>query len=256
MATPVQATYQAAVYNGTSEREQLILSHLPQVRWIATRIHEKLPDTTMLEDLISIGVIGLIAAVDNFNPEFGVKLATYAEHKIRGAILDSIRGMDGIGSHKRKFVKQIETAINAVEQRLYRMPTEEEIAAELGISLETYHQWLLDTRALTIGSLDTPADGEGKSTLLNYVPDTTSQTPAMQLERAELEKLIADAIETMPKSERLVLSLYYREEMNLREIAQIMGLHLTRISQLKTQAILRLRAHLQKRWPNPRGIFS
>src|SRR5258708_14746024 len=118
--------------------EALILEHLPQVRWIATRIHEKLPGNTCLEDLISIGIIGLINAIDNFEPKFNVKLKTYAEYKIRGAILDSLRGMDGIAPHKRKKLKQVQAAMEALEQRLQRSPLEEEIAPELGIAHKEY----------------------------------------------------------------------------------------------------------------------
>src|ERR1700733_9872908 len=112
MATPSALAYtENAEHFTPEEREKLILEHLPQVRWIATRIHERLPENTSLEDLISTGIIGLINAVDSFDPTFNVKLKTYAEHKIRGAILDSIRGMDGVPPHKRKRLKQIQTAM-------------------------------------------------------------------------------------------------------------------------------------------------
>src|SRR5579885_2413041 len=114
-----------------AERERLILENLPHVRWIAMRIHEKLGGAVALDDLISSGVIGLINAVDSYDPKFNTKLRTYAEHRIRGAILDSIRGLDGIPAHKRKRLKQVEAAIAAAEQRLQRVPSEEEIAAEL-----------------------------------------------------------------------------------------------------------------------------
>src|SRR6202158_2892972 len=124
-------SYSGPAADPSSERERLILEHLPQVRWVATRIHEKLPDSTSLEDLISIGVVGLIHAIDNFDPQFNVKLKTYAEHKIRGAILDSIRGLDGVPAHKRKHLKQIQATVGILEQRLQRTPAEEEIAAEL-----------------------------------------------------------------------------------------------------------------------------
>src|SRR5580700_12154993 len=112
----------------TDERERLILEHLPNVRWIAIRIHEKLGGSVTLEDLISAGVIGLINAVDSFDPGFNAKLKTYAEHKIRGAFLDSIRGLDGIPPHNRKRLKQVQAAINALGQSLKRAPVEEEIA--------------------------------------------------------------------------------------------------------------------------------
>src|SRR5579863_6256149 len=121
-----------------SERERLILEHLPQVRLIARRIHDRLPESVSLEDLISTGVVGLIAAIDRFDPSQNVKLKTYAEYKIRGAILDSLRGLDWAPRQQRKRAKQIEAAICAAEQRLHRSPTEEEIAAELGQTIEEY----------------------------------------------------------------------------------------------------------------------
>src|SRR5690349_3215719 len=128
------------------ERERLILEHLPQVRLIARRIQERLPESISLDDLVSTGVLGLISAIDNFDPAHNVKLKTYAEYKIRGAILDSLRGLDWAPRQKRRRAKQIEAAIAAAEQRLQRAPTEEEIAAQLGIPLNEYHQWLVEIR--------------------------------------------------------------------------------------------------------------
>src|SRR5208283_4403812 len=125
------------------DRERLILEHLPQVRLIARRIQERLPENIILDDLVSTGVIGLIAAIDNFDASHNVKLKTYAEYKIRGAILDSLRGLDWAPRQKRRQAKRIEAAIYTAEQRLQRAPTEEEIAGELEISLEEYHQWLV-----------------------------------------------------------------------------------------------------------------
>ena len=141
------------------ERERLILEHLPQVRLIARRIHERLPESVSLDDLISTGVLGLIAAVDRFDPTQNVTLKTYAEYKIRGAILDSLRGLDWAPRQQRKRAKQIEAAINTAEQRLRRTPTEEEIAAELGQTIDEYHEWLVDARGLNLGSLE-GANGE------------------------------------------------------------------------------------------------
>src|SRR4029079_18117717 len=137
------------------EREQLILEHLPQVRLIARRIQERLPESISLDDLVSTGVLGLISAIDNFDPAHNVKLKTYAEYKIRGAILDSLRGLDWAPRQQRKRVKQIEAAIAGIEQRLKRAPTEDEIAAELGLSLDGYHEWLVEVRGINLGSLET-----------------------------------------------------------------------------------------------------
>src|SRR5579872_2841945 len=131
-----------------TERDRLILEHLPQVRLIARRIQERLPENISLEDLVSTGVLGLISAIDNFDPGHNVKLKTYAEYKIRGAILDSLRGLDWAPRQKRRKAKQIEAAISAVEQRMHRMPTEEEIAQQLQLSIEEYHEWLVEIRGV------------------------------------------------------------------------------------------------------------
>jgi RNA polymerase sigma factor for flagellar operon FliA len=237
------------------ERERLILEHLPQVRLIARRIQARLPDSISLDDLVSTGVLGLISAIDHFDPVHNVKLKTYAEYKIRGAILDSLRGLDWAPRQKRRKSKQIEAAIAVAEQRLQCPPTEEDIAAELEVSLETYHEWLVEIRGLNLASLEYSGSDQGKN-LLHYLPDTGDNLPSVLLERAELEKLLASSIELIPEIERTVLSLYYHEELTLREIAQVVNLHESRISQLKSQAILRLRSQLAEQWPCTRGMVG
>lgn len=237
------------------ERERLILEHLPQVRLIARRIQERLPKNISLEDLVSTGVLGLISAIDNFDPGHNVKLKTYAEYKIRGAILDSLRGLDWAPRQKRRKTKQIEAAIAVAEQRLKRAPTEEEIAAELSIPLEEYHEWLVEIRGLNIGSLESSGSEPGRD-LLHYAPDTEQTSPSTALERAELEQLLSNSMEAIPQIEQTILSLYYHEELTLREIAQVVKLHESRISQLKSQAILRLRAQLAEQWPATRGVLT
>jgi len=242
-------SYQTGTETAAEDRERLIMEHLPQVRLIARRIHERLPDSVTLDDLISTGVVGLIGAIDNFDPSLNVKLKTYAEYKIRGAILDSLRGLDWVPRQKRRKAKQIESAVAAVEQRLHRSPTEEEIAAELRLTLEEYREWLVGIRGLNLGSLEYASGEEGGRDLLKYISESEDTWPSHIVERAELERLLAEAIEKMPYIERTVLSLYYYEELTLREIAKVVGLHESRVSQLKSQAILRLRSHLRKRWP-------
>jgi RNA polymerase sigma factor for flagellar operon FliA len=236
------------------ERERLILEHLPQVRLIARRIQERLPESISLDDLISTGVIGLISAIDNFDPSHNVKLKTYAEYKIRGAILDSLRGLDWAPRQKRRKAKQIEAAIASAEQRLKRTPGEEDIARELGIPIEEYHDWLVEIRGLNIASLEYAGSDQGKD-LLHYLPDR-GDLPSAIVERAELERLLAETIDCIPEIERTVLCLYYQEELTLREIAQVVNLHESRISQLKSQAILRLRGTLAEQWPSERGMVE
>jgi RNA polymerase sigma factor FliA len=235
-----------------ADRERLILEHLPQVRLIARRIHDRLPGSVNLDDLISTGILGLISAIDHFNASLNVKLKTYAEYKIRGAILDSLRGLDWAPRQNRKKAKQIEAAIAAAEQRLQRTPAEEEIAAQLELTVEEFHSWLVEIHGLDLGSLETSSEDGGRD-LLNYVSDDEEKWPSRIVERKELERLLAHAIDKIPAIERTVLSLYYREELTLREIARIVDLHESRISQLKTQAILRLRGYITKRWPAERG---
>jgi RNA polymerase sigma factor for flagellar operon FliA len=247
-----QAGHSAAL--SAEEREQLILEHLPQVRLIARRIHERLPESVSLEDLISTGTLGLISAIDRFDPTLNVKLKTYAEYKIRGAILDSLRGLDWAPRQQRRRSKQIEAAIYAVEQRLHRSPSEEEIAQQLNLTIGEYHEWLVEIRGLNIGSLETASpEDENNRDLLRYISDDEEAWPSRLFERTELQKLLAEAISRMSGIEKTVLSLYYYEELTLREISRIVHLHESRISQLKSQAILRLRSYIEKRWPGPRG---
>lgn len=237
------------------ERERLILEHLPQVKLIARRIHDRLPESVSLDDLISTGIVGLISAIDRFDSSHNVKLKTYAEYKIRGAILDSLRGLDWAPRQQRKRAKMIEAAISSAEQRLHRTPTEDEIARELGLEVAEYHEWLVEIRGLNVGSLESaPPDEDNSRDLLRFVSGDEEEWPSRQLERSELTRLLADSIARMPDIEKTVLSLYYYEEMTLREISRIVRLHESRISQLKSQAILRLRAAMEKQWPSHRGI--
>ncbi len=231
-----------------AERERLIIEHLPQVRLIARKIHERLPSSVTFDDLISAGVVGLIQAIDNFDARQGVKLRTYAEFRIRGAILDSLREGDWAPRMKRKMARELEAAMSRVEQNLGRAPEESEIAAELGIPVEEYRDRLTEVAALDIGELQYARDDRESPALLRYAT-STEESPAVTLERAELEKLIASAIDRIPGSERTVLSLYFFEELTLREIAEVMGIHLSRVSQIKSQAILRLRTAIARRWP-------
>jgi RNA polymerase sigma factor FliA len=234
-------------------RESLILEHLPQVRLIARRIHDRLPESVSLDDLVSSGVLGLIAAIDNFDPAHNVKLRTYAEYKIRGAILDSLRKLDWASRDRRRKTKQIDAAVLAAEQRLRRVAVEEEIAAELHLDLKVYREWQLDILGLNLNSLDFASDHEDGRNLLDTVADNQEHWPSRLLEASELERLLAAAMERIPPVERTVLCRYYQEELTLREIAQGMKLHLSRISQLKSQAILRLRCLLERPWPTRNG---
>ncbi len=247
------AYYYAPDTLSEEERQRLILEHLPQVRLVARKIHERVPDSICFDDLLSAGVIGLIQAIDNFDPRQGVKLKTYAEFRIRGAILDGLRETDWAPRLKRRQAREFEAAVSRVEQRLGRTPEEAEIAHELNLGIEEYRQKLTEMEALNIGELEFVRDESETPVILKYTASGAEDSPAVTLERAELERLVATSIDRIPKVEKTVLSLYFYEELTLREIAEVMGIHLSRVSQIKSQAILRLRTSLAKRWPGVRA---
>jgi RNA polymerase sigma factor (sigma-70 family) len=166
-----------------------------------------------------------------------------------------VPGLDGVPAHKRKHLKHIQATVGAMEQRLQRAPAEEEIAAELGITLQAYQETLLELRAVSLGSLDATPQREDSRSLIHFIATPEENSPARLLERSELEKVIAEGVKKMPRVEGLVLDLYYRQELGIREIAPILNLHITRVSQIKAQAILRLRNYLQRHWPTPKGTY-
>jgi RNA polymerase sigma factor FliA len=234
-------------------REQLILEHLPQVRWIAASIHERLPASISEEDLVSTGIVGLIQAIDRFDASKNASLRTYAEIRIRGAILDSIRGLDGIDPKKRSRVRSVQDAISKLQQRNGATPDEEQIAAELNLSLTEYQQWLTELRGVTLGSLDAgPAAESGHAGLASILADPSQTDPAEKIERGQLRALLSAGIRALPQTEKLVLDLYFRQELTLAEIGRVMNLHLSRVSQIKVQAVLRLRSYMDGRL-NPRS---
>ena len=249
--------YQPAVYaDAALQREALVLQHLPQVRLIAKRIHDQLPDYISLDDLISTGVIGLLGAIDKFDPSLNIQLNTYAERKIRGAILDGLRETDWAPREVRKKSKLIQAAIHRAKQRAGRDATEEEISAELNIPLAEYQKWLTEVRGAELERLEFAGGEKTGRNLIQFIAGDEESSPSRMVERSELERILALAIDRIPKIERAVLHLYYYEELNLREIGEIVGMHLSRVAQLRTQAILRLRSHLERVWtsqPRRRG---
>ena len=225
-------------------REQLILDHMHQVRSVARQIHERVPQNITLDDLISAGVLGLIAAIDNYDPSQQAKLSTYAEFRIRGAILDSLRGMDWAPRLRRKKAKAIDDAIATLAQRLHGSPTEEEIAADLKITLDEYHAWLIDIQGVNLGSIDYRPPRSPELQVANMLQGPVEEQPLSIIERAEMARILTQAINDVPELERLVLSLYFQKEMAPHEIAEIMNIRPARVSQLKAQGLARLRARL------------
>ena len=229
-----------------SRREQLILDHIGMVRAIARRIQLRLPRQVPLEDLVSIGVLGLIHAVDNYDPTKQTRLSTYADYKIRGAILDSLRREDCVPRTRRKQLRQIEASTTKLQQELGRTPADEEVAADLGIPLELYYECLADAQGIQIASVDAESDLYENLSLLEFIADN-QVLPSVLVERLEMESMLTEEIQSLPPVERSILSLYYQRELAPHEIAQVVGLKSTRVSQIRCQAVVRLRAALTRR---------
>jgi RNA polymerase sigma factor FliA len=238
-----------------AERDALINETLPLIKHIAHRVATRLPSNIELQDLINAGVLGLLDAIDKFEPERNVKFKTYAEVRIRGAILDSLRNLDWAPRSLRKKSRDLERTYAELSQKLGRPATDEEMCEAMGEDLEDFHALVDQLHGLTIGSFENLNDGEDSDSYLNYYPDDGSNDPYMKFESSELTRLLVHAIDELPEKERLVLSLYYYEEFTMKEIGSLLGVNESRVSQLHTKAMLRLRGKLGKVLPDPEAAL-
>jgi RNA polymerase sigma factor for flagellar operon FliA len=229
----------------TAEQERILLEHLPVVRFLARRIHERLPQHVDIEDLVSAGVVGLMDAFAKFDPEKKVQFRSYAQFRIRGAILDSLRTLDWSPRELRRKGRAVEEAIRVLTARLGRPPGEGEVAVEMALSLEEYQQLLGDLKGLEIGTLHMERNEDSGEEELAYVPARPEEDPLFRCLRGELEERLTDAIQNLPDRERLVMTLYYYEEMTMREIGLALGVVESRVSQVHASAVVHLRAALQ-----------
>jgi len=227
-----------------AERDVLLMEHLPTVRYVARRIHERLPQHVDLEDLISAGVVGLIDAFSKFDQSKKVQFKSYAQFRIRGAILDSLRTLDWSPRELRRKGRAVEEAIRAVTQRVGRAPLEQEIAKEMDLSLADYQQLLGELKGLEIGSLHMERSEDSGDEELAYVPGAPEDDPLFRCLKGEMKQRLADAIDELPEKERMVLTLYYYEELTMKEIGLTLGVVESRVSQIHSSAVVRLRAAL------------
>jgi RNA polymerase sigma factor for flagellar operon FliA len=230
-------------------RNKVILEHLPQIKYIAQRILRRLPPEVQLDDLISAGVIGLLDAYAKFDETKGVQFKTYAEIRIRGEILDSLRGLDWAPRSLRSRSKEVEQAYSDLEQKHQRPATDEEVAKRLKIDLESFHSLLDQLNGLTVGHFRPSATEEERfdedTVPLRYVHNHHSESPFEAVQKNEMREILSDIIRQLPQREQLILSLYYYEELTMKEIGQILGVNESRVSQLHTRTMLRMRAKLQ-----------
>ena len=238
----------------SAEQEKVLLEHLPIVRFLARRIHERLPQHVDIEDLVSAGVVGLMDAFAKFDPTKKVQFRSYAQFRIRGAILDSLRTLDWSPRELRRKGRAVEEAIRVLTARLGHAPGEAEIATELNVSLEEYQQLLGDLKGLEIGTLHVERNEDSGDEELAYVPGKPEEDPLFRCLKGELEERLTDAIQKLPDRERLVMTLYYFEEMTMREIGLALGVVESRVSQVHASAVVHLRAALKDL--SARGAFE
>ena len=238
--------WQASLELDGTLREKLLLEHLPQVQHIARRIHGRVPPQVLLEDLVHAGILGLMDAVRKYDPSKNVRLKHYAEFRIRGAILDSLRQADWSPRTLRRQARRLDRAILDCKARFGRHPSETEIAAQLQISLESLQQLLGDLRGLEIGSL--PFDGNdlrGEESIETRA-GSEQEDPYHQTLRSEMMSLLDRAIEELPEREREVLALYHFKELTMKEVGVALGIGDSRVSQIHTAALLRLSAAMRE----------
>ena len=228
-------------------RERLVVAYSPLVKFIAGRMASGLPSHVEESDLISYGLLGLIGAIERFDTEREIKFETFAVARIKGAIIDELRSLDWVPRSVRARARQVERAHQKLEAKLQRAPTDEEMAAELEISVEDFHGVLLEIANSSVLALDdlwTFADPEGGSqvSVLDTIQDPGGIDPESEAQASEVKDRLADAIESLPERERLVIALYYYENLTLREIGEVLGVTESRVSQLHTKAVIGLRS--------------
>lgn len=230
----------------TDEKNKLILEYSPLIKFIAQKIASRLPPNIELDDLISSGVIGLMDAIDKWDPTRDNKFKTYAEFRIRGAILDELRSQDWVPRSIRDKAKALDKAVVQLEAELGRVATEEEISKSLNISIDEYHDLINQVRPVSLLSIDEAQtfSTTDKKSILNLLEATKLNNPHIQLNLKIVKNYITKAIEELPERQRLVLSLYYYEDLNLKEIGRVLRVTESRVSQLHAQAVMRLRNRL------------
>ena len=229
-------------------REEVIKKYSPMIKYVANRIAMRLPPHIEVDDLISVGVLGLMDAISKYDSSRGAKFKTYAEFRVRGAILDELRSMDWVPRSIRQKASQVDKVVVALQSKLSRQPEDEEVAKEMGLSLEQFHNTLNETKSIPIFSLEdlgiAKESGEQQS-LLDCLAGKADADPQTQIRLVELKEIIAKAIDALPEKERLMVSLYYYEELTMKEIGAVLDITESRVSQIHSKAVYRLRTKLK-----------
>jgi len=230
-------------------RERLVVAYSPMVKFVAGRLGAGLPSHVDDADLISYGLMGLIGAIERFDPERGIKFETFAMTRIRGAIIDELRSLDWVPRSVRSRAREIEAAQAKLEHELQRAPSEAELANRLGISEGELQTSLLEIANSSVYALDelwTVSDSSGDQvSLLDTISDPRAEDPQESLASSEIKDRLTEAIASLPEREQLVVALYYYENLTLREIGEVLGVTESRVSQLHTKAVMRLKSGMQ-----------
>jgi RNA polymerase sigma factor FliA len=238
----------AVAASPTESRDALVIGHIELVRSMASRLGRRLPSQVELSELVSVGVLGLIEAANRYQPSLGVPFDAFARRRIHGAMLDSLRGLDWVPRSLRRLQRDVDGAMSKLRHSLGREPDASEIASALGLSVKEYESRLDDLRMADIAVVQSSGTGDESAGLLEVAVDDNG--PYLQLERSELRTRLAHALAELPERERQILTLSYQEELTLAEIGQVIGVGESRVSQLRTQAIARLRA-MMREWLAP-----
>ena len=232
----------------TENREEVIKRYSPMIKYVANRIAMRLPPHIEVDDLISVGVLGLMDAISKYDSSRGAKFKTYAEFRVRGAILDELRAMDWVPRSIRQKASNVDKVVQRLQAKLSRSPEDEEVAKEMGLSLDQFHDTLNETKSIPIFSLEdlgiAKESGEQQS-LLDCLAGKADADPQTQIRLIELKEIIAKAIDALPEKERLMVSLYYYEELTMKEIGAVLEITESRVSQIHSKAVYRLRTKLK-----------
>ena len=246
MATKQQAAEEIEIT--TENREEVIKRYSPMIKYVANRIAMRLPPHIEVDDLISVGVLGLMDAISKYDSSRGAKFKTYAEFRVRGAILDELRAMDWVPRSIRQKASNVDKVVQKLQAKLSRSPEDEEVAEEMGISLNQFHDTLNETKSIPVFSLEdlgiAKESGEQQS-LLDCLAGKADADPQTQIRLIELKEIIAKAIDALPEKERLMVSLYYYEELTMKEIGAVLEITESRVSQIHSKAVYRLRTKLK-----------
>jgi RNA polymerase sigma factor for flagellar operon FliA len=229
-------------------RDEVIKEYAPMIKYVANRIALRLPPHIEVDDLVSVGVLGLIDAIQKYDPTRGAKFKTYAEFRVRGAILDELRAMDWVPRSVRQKAATMDAAVQKLQATLGRPPEDDEVAEAMGLSLDDFFTNLNQTRSMPVLSLEdlgiSKDTGEQQS-LLDCLAGKGDTDPQTQLRLTELKNIIAKAIDSLPEKERLMISLYYYEELTMKEIGEVLSITESRVSQIHSKAVFRLRTKLK-----------